>query len=148
MTEDALLYHASCVCRDDYAVLLCGKSGSGKSDLALRLIHDGFTLLADDSVLLSDDNGDLWADVPDNIAGLVEIRGLGIVSMPFVRQKKVGLKVVLSENEKTDRMPEPEMEKIKGIDIPVFRLNAFEASAVVKISYALDVAVGKKKRVS
>ena len=74
--------HASCAARlgpDGYdAILLQGPPGAGKSDLVLRLLHHGFTLVADDQVLIEDN----IASPPESLAGLLEIRGLGIFQLP------------------------------------------------------------------
>src|SRR5262249_18332162 len=87
--------HASCVAMDSAGVLLLGRSGAGKSDLALRLIDDGAVLVADDRVLLSARKGVLRASAPDSIRGLIEIRGLGIVTMPVKNTAAVRLAVQL-----------------------------------------------------
>ena len=99
--------HASCVARDGAGVLLLGPPGSGKSDLALRLISRGFLLVGDDQVTIQRDTVRPAAA----LAGLLEVRGLGIVRMPFAAEAKLVLMVDLapgrSPAEMTSRMPEP-----------------------------------------
>jgi hypothetical protein len=87
--------HASCVAIGNAGVLLLGRSGAGKSDLALRLIDEGAALVADDRVLLSVKKGVLQARAPDSIRGLIEIRGLGIVAMPARKSAAIRLAVRL-----------------------------------------------------
>src|ERR1700760_1504181 len=70
--------HGSCVSRNEDAVLILGPSASGKSDLVLRLLSRGFDLVADDQV----DIDDGIASCPPALAGLLEVRGLGIVRLP------------------------------------------------------------------
>src|SRR5436190_12103023 len=87
--------HASCVAIGPHGVLLLGKSGAGKSDLALRLIDAGARLVADDRTILFIARGALHARAPDSIKGLLEIRGLGIVTMPSRPFAKIALVVRL-----------------------------------------------------
>ena len=85
-------------------VLLLGESGSGKSDLALRLIARGAQLVADDRTELFVERGCLLARAPRRIAGLIEIRGLGIVEMPHAARARIVLAVDLSG--KVKRLPD------------------------------------------
>lgn len=87
--------HASCVAIGTHGVLLLGPSGSGKSDLALRLIDEGAKLVADDRTILFIKNGALHAKAPASIRSLLEIRGLGIVALP-VRARVKSVKVALA----------------------------------------------------
>lgn len=87
--------HASCVALGARGVLLLGPSGAGKSDLALRLIDGGATLVADDRTLLFVRGGALHAGAPASIRGLLEIRGVGIVTLPVRAQVRIALVVRL-----------------------------------------------------
>jgi len=95
--------HASCVALGSQGVLLLGKSGAGKSDLALRLIDDGATLVADDRTILFTRRGALYARAPDSIRGLLEIRGVGIVELKSRPTVKISLVVKLGRED--DRLP-------------------------------------------
>lgn len=127
--------HASCVAIGDRAVLLEGRSGTGKSDLALRLIDRGAALVSDDYTLLVRRAGVLHARAPANLAGKMEVRGLGILAVAHRDEAPVALLVSLVEAPL--RMPEPEMRRIAGVDVPVVRLAALEASAPIKVEHAL-----------
>ena len=80
LSADEVL-HASCVGLDGDAVLILGKSGAGKSALALTLMAYGAQLVADDRVVLRPVDGRIIASAPDTIAGLIEARGVGIFAL-------------------------------------------------------------------
>ncbi|SFP38120.1 HPr kinase/phosphorylase [Sphingomonas rubra] len=127
--------HASTVAIDDRAVLIRGRSGSGKSDLALRLIDRGATLVSDDYTLVARHDGLLVASAPSTIAGKMEVRGIGIVTMPAVDGVPVALSVCLDET--VPRMPDPRMRWIMGISVREIALDPFEASTPLKVELAL-----------
>jgi serine kinase of HPr protein (carbohydrate metabolism regulator) len=123
------------------AVLLRGPSGSGKSDLALRLLHAGGRLVADDQTHVAPRGKSLIASPPVAIAGRIEVRGLGIVELPRSRllaRAPVALLVDLVPPEAIERLPEPAREVQQGVALPVVSLAPFEASAVVKLLLAFD----------
>ena len=133
----AARWHASCVARHGAAVLLLGGSGSGKSDLALRLLDRGFDLVADDRVLLR--NG--LASAPDALRGLIEVRGLGLLRVPPVTHPvRVALAVVLDGS--GARLPEPEPHPV--LRVPLLRLAAFDGSTALRIELALDCLAGRR----
>ena len=128
--------HASCVARDGRAILISGPSGSGKSDLALRLIDRGAVLVSDDYTILRREGGRLLAAAPANIEGRMEVRGVGILPFETVRDAPVALFVDLEPE--ADRLP-PQQQSIiiAGVDVPLVAVNALEASAPVKVEAAL-----------
>jgi serine kinase of HPr protein (carbohydrate metabolism regulator) len=128
------LLHATAVVLDGSAVLITGPPGSGKSDLALRLIDRGALLLADDYLHLRADEGRLVAQAPEAIAGLIEVRGLGIIRMRHSSPAPVGLVVAAGTPE---RMPEAATTSLLGIDVPLVVLSLLEASAPLKLELAL-----------
>ena len=131
------MMHATCVARGGRALLLVGPSGSGKSDLALRLIDAGFDLVSDDQVILSVKSEKLLAAPPPSIAGKMEVRGIGIVEIAHRPDQPVALFVDLTQ--KPPRLPDgDESETILGITIPRIALVAPEASAAAKVTLALD----------
>jgi serine kinase of HPr protein (carbohydrate metabolism regulator) len=129
--------HASTVTRDGRAVLITGPSGSGKSDLALRLLDRGFTLVSDDQTVVKKDGNRLLASAPPTIAGKLEIRGMGIVEMDRVDNVPVALIVELTGD--IQRLPDDSRERpILGVSLPLITIDAMTASASAKVSLALD----------
>lgn len=131
--------HATAVVKDGAAVLLLGPPGSGKSDLALRLIDRGWLLLADDRVIATAKEGRLHLSAPETIAGLLEVRGLGILPAPHTAEASARLVVDLSSP--PQRLPAAETHDIAGVALPLVRLNAFEPSAAIKVEWALASAL-------
>lgn len=129
--------HASCVAIDGQAVLIEGRSGSGKSDLALRLLDRGARLVSDDYTALRRREGELIARAPDNLAGKMEIRGIGIVDVPHVTDVAVALLVVITDT--PPRMPERGRTRlIAGVAVREIALPALEPSAAIKVEWALN----------
>jgi serine kinase of HPr protein (carbohydrate metabolism regulator) len=118
-------------------VLITGPSGSGKSDLALRLLDRGFTLVSDDQTIVKRDGDRLVASAPPNIAGKLEIRGIGIVDIESVTDVPVALLVELTSD--IERIPDDSRERpILGVPLPLVSIDAMAASAASKVALALD----------
>ena len=129
--------HASTVAIDGRAVLITGPSGSGKSDLALRLLDRGFKLISDDRTLIRKDGERLMASAPPTIAGKLEIRGIGIVEVEHTDDVPVALLVELTSD--IQRLPDENRERpILGVGLPLITIDAMTASAASKIALALD----------
>jgi serine kinase of HPr protein (carbohydrate metabolism regulator) len=129
--------HASTVAAEGRAVLITGPSGSGKSDLALRLLDRGFTLVSDDQTIVRRQGDRLLATAPPNIAGKLEIRGIGIVDMEWSGDLPVALIVELTSD--IQRLPDDSRERpILGITLPLVTIDAMTASAPSKVALALD----------
>ncbi|HKD47237.1 MAG TPA: HPr kinase/phosphatase C-terminal domain-containing protein [Rhizomicrobium sp.] len=131
--------HASCVAIGARGVLILGESGAGKSDLLLRLMDEGARLVADDRTELAVAKGRVVARAPKSIAGLMEVRGLGIISQPFAESVALGLAVRLGE---ATRLPEPTFyvppEGLGPIKpVPLIVLDGRMASASARIRLAL-----------
>lgn len=141
--------HASCVrlgragsvlgAPRDAAVLLLGESGSGKSDMALRLIALGAELVADDRVDLFVSRGKLMARAPRRIRGLIEIRGLGIMEIPYTEQARVALAAQLVRKA-VERLPRHDVYVPPAAVAlpaparpPLIHIAAFEISAAQKL---------------
>jgi HPr kinase/phosphorylase len=136
------LVHGTCVAIAGRGVLLRGPSGSGKSDLALRLIEAGAWLVADDQVRLSAARNRLVASAPVSLRGLIEVRGVGIVPVKSVARAPLALVVDLVAAKDVPRLPEPSSVQIEGIALPHLLLAPFEASAPVKVRLALRFGAG------
>ena len=129
--------HASTVALDGRAVMITGPSGSGKSDLALRMLDRGFTLVSDDQTIVKRDGDRLLATAPPSIAGKLEIRGIGIVEMEHVSDVPVALIVELTSD--LQRLPDDSRERpILGARLPLITIDALTASAPSKVALALD----------
>jgi len=116
----------------------------GKSDLALRATAAGWRLVADDRSLVFRSGPGLFARAPATIAGLVEARGLGVLPAPRLALAQLVLAIDCADDANAlERVPEWDMVEIMGVFLPRVPLFAREASAVVKLGLALDVAAGR-----
>lgn len=132
-----MLVHGSCASRDGAAVLLLGPPGAGKSDLVLRLMGRGWTLVADDQVLVDG----LAVSAPPALRGMLEVRGLGIFQgLAVAEGARLALVVDLVAREGMERLPMPSLWEAA---VPRVVLHAFEASACDKVALALDAALGR-----
>jgi len=134
--------HASCVALAGSAVLLTGKSGCGKSDLALRLLNLGFLLVADDQVIVEDQ----VARAPAGLAGLLEIRGIGIVQLGYVTAARLALVARLFTGRPAERLPEPSLDD--QLRLPLIQVDPWHASSAHKIALALQCARGQVRQLS
>ena len=129
--------HASTVASEGRAVLITGPSGSGKSDLALRLLDRGFSLVSDDQTIVRKEGNRLLASAPPNIAGKLEVRGIGIVDIETLSDVPVALLIELTSD--IQRLPEDSRERpILGVSLPIISIDAMTASAPSKVALALD----------
>ncbi|WP_281017021.1 MULTISPECIES: HPr kinase/phosphatase C-terminal domain-containing protein [unclassified Minwuia] len=142
--------HGTAVALDGAAVLLRGGSGAGKSDLALRLLAEGWQVIADDRVVLSVMGTELRATAPATLAGLLEVRGIGVVRLDDAQRLEAApLRLVVDlvpSREEVPRMPEPEIFRHAGIGTLRVRLYPFDAAATARLAMALAVALNPHKR--
>jgi HPr kinase/phosphorylase len=130
------LVHATAIAINDHGVLLVGPSGSGKSDLALRLIDRGAVLISDDIVFIEQSAGKPLLHVAPNIEGRIEIRGVGIVDASHT--KSAVMRMVVEMAPPTERLPPENLSTdIAGHSVPMVKIAALEASAPLKVEYAL-----------
>jgi serine kinase of HPr protein (carbohydrate metabolism regulator) len=129
--------HGTAVALDGVGVLIRGPSGSGKSDLALRLIDAGALLVADDQTELWLTERSVMMRAPLSIAGHLEVRGVGIARVPSLAQAPLRLVLDLVPPECVDRLPEWTSCEILGRTVHRLALAPFEASAVAKVRLAL-----------
>lgn len=122
-------------------VLLTGQSGAGKSDLALRLIGQGWRLVADDYCDVWSSGSRVWATAPERIAGRMEVRGLGIVPSLELRLVRIVLIAACGQSP-VERLPEPETGIVAGLALPRIRIDTRPASAPAMLDAALKVTLG------
>lgn len=141
----AVRIHATCVALGAHGALLLGKPGSGKSDLALRFaltrLPDEFgppALVADDQAEISPQGATLLARAPAALAGKIEIRGLGIVAIPFREEAELRLAILLSDRTAVPRMPDENLwHEVCGVRLPSLTMHAFDCSAPLKLAIAI-----------
>jgi HPr kinase/phosphorylase len=138
-----MILHASCAARNDAGVLLTGPSGAGKSDLLLRLLDHGFYLVADDQVEVIRPGATWVASAPAALAGLLEVRGLGLCHMPWQRQATLALVVRLGE---AVRLPMPEI--FPELGLPTVDIAPWHASAPHRVALALACALGRVQQLA
>ena len=140
--------HATLISWQGNGILLQGKSGSGKSDLALRLIENkNAVLVADDIVYLKTENDKVVGYAAANLSGLLEIRGVGIVKYPYLQSAEVNLCVNLVEEQAVlERMPEKRTDVILGLEIARIDLYAKESSAAEKVVAAVRCLSTKREK--
>ena len=131
---------------ENFAVLLLGDSGSGKSDVALRLIAAGGRLISDDQTALSSNQDFLFAQSVPNIAGQLEIRGVGIIVLDHAPRAPVALAVKLDPEAASERLPPttayaPPAPLTASHLPPLVTLRPFEPSVPAKIAAAASAAV-------
>lgn len=143
---DTGTYHGTAIAIGGNAALILGASGAGKSDLALRclalaptpLLPAPALLVADDRVFLSAVGGRLHVEAPATIRGQLEVRGMGILEVPYARSADLALVVELTAPQAIERLPDPPLWRdFLGISLPLLRVAPFEASAPVKVLLAL-----------
>lgn len=140
--NDRAPVHASVVAFGaERGVVILGPSGSGKSRLALGLIEQGAHLVGDDRVHLIPDRGALFARVPRSIAGLIEVRGLGILRLPHLRLARVVLAIDLEAPMPRLALPEPRV--LAGITVPCLpgAADATFSAALARYVTGASVAV-------
>jgi HPr kinase/phosphorylase len=132
----ASLVHGTAVAIEGGTLLLRGPPGAGKSDLALRLIDAGADLVADDQVELRRSGRQILTRAPAALAGLIEIRGIGILRVDALAEAPLVLIVDLILSGKVERLPEPRFETVLGLAVPLIAQAPFEASAAAKLRFA------------
>jgi len=136
--------HGTCIAREGEGVLLVGPPGIGKSDLALRLFDRGFILVADDQVNLMPSSCGWVASAFEKNAGMIEIRGLGIVRVAYALSARLVLAVQLQSG--VERLPSP--ARLPDVDIPMFYLDPRSISAPILVEWALDIVQGRREMVA
>lgn len=136
----ALVMQASAVVIDGRALLIEGPPGSGKSSLALALMDRGAGLIGDDGVSLVASNGQLMAAPPPHIAGLIEVRGVGIIRVPIAPPAPVALILSLG-GEAGSRLPDcpAPTRLIAGVRVPALAFVPGPLAPAPRAEWALRV---------
>ena len=125
--------HATSVVFCGNGLLLTGISGSGKSDLALRIMDAGGSLISDDYTVLTVTEHQLIASPPETIKGMMEVRGVGLLKVPTIRSARIDVMVICQTKESIERLPPVIHTQIQGIQLRQLNLYPFESSAVAKL---------------
>ncbi|OJW53372.1 MAG: hypothetical protein BGO67_01320 [Alphaproteobacteria bacterium 41-28] len=134
-----LLLHGTCVEIKGKAVLISGKPGMGKSSLALQLIDRGALLVSDDQTFIKLKEGILIASPAPSLKGLLEVRGIGICPFPYQEQSPLALCVEISDEDKTQRLPEPIFIEYHGIQIPCLTLAKNDLLGAIKVELSVGL---------
>jgi serine kinase of HPr protein (carbohydrate metabolism regulator) len=138
--------HATAIAIDSRGVLLRGPSGSGKSDLALRLVDGGARLISDDLVRIERRGSDLWVMVPPGVPAelrhRIEIRGLGIAALPGEVEAPLALVVDLASAPISERLPPAQQCQYLEVGLPLIAVDPFAASAAAKLRLAVKRGAG------
>jgi serine kinase of HPr protein (carbohydrate metabolism regulator) len=155
--EDAVEnVHGTAIALGASAVLIRGASGSGKSDLALRclalaptaLIASPAMLVADDRVVVTRSGDRLRVEAPATIRGKLEVRGVGILSVPYAPSAELALLADLVAAGDVERLPEETADtEILGLRRRLVRIEPFAAAAPIKLLLALARANAGPKTV-
>ena len=136
-----MILHAGLVARFDppwwRGVLVEGESGAGKSDLALRLLCQGWALIADDRCEIWASDGRLYGRAVDPLKGLIEIRGLGVGPVCGREFAQIVLAARCVDAAEVERMPDGETVNLLDQSLPLVKIAALHASAPMKLHHAL-----------
>lgn len=138
----------TCVVVGVSGVLLRGPSGAGKSDLALRLIDSGARLVSDDYTLVHRRGAMLSASAPEELRGLLEVRGVGIVRVKPVSEAPLVAAIDLLPADAIERLPETGELPVLGVILPLYALAPREPSAPAKVRLVAGIASGAIMRVA
>lgn len=134
-----MLLHASCAALEGEAVLILAPPGGGKSDLLLRLLGRGWDLVADDQLVLKAVEGRLQASPPPELAGRMEVFGLGLIESLAWRSAPLRLAASLVPREQVARLPAPRSWESLGVTLPLLELNGAAASAPDVLACAMGI---------
>ncbi len=138
MMAPPVLRHATSVVFCGHGLLLMGASGSGKSDMALRLMDAGGSLVSDDYTHITVKNQHLFGSPPDTIKGLIEVRGVGLFNVPYLCSARMDVVVMCDTKEALERIPPVMRCDIEGVSLRQIIFYPFESSAVAKLRMFLQ----------
>lgn len=130
-------FHSTSVVIEDCGIMIVGDSGCGKSDLALRLIDSGATLISDDITICKKRINEIFLYSPKETKGLLEVREIGIITVPFIENVKLSLLVELIDKEGI-RIPKKTKKILLGVKIPKIEIFGKNPSSVAKVKFKLN----------
>ncbi|NDV98423.1 HPr kinase/phosphorylase [Salipiger sp. PrR002] len=139
MPPEPIILHATAVAVAGRALLIQGRSGAGKSGLALEMMARGARLVADDRVVLTLEGGTLWAAPPAPLAGLIEARGLGILPADHLPRAEVAALLDLDTPE-TERLPQRREIMLQGRNLPLLHNAAHPYFPAALVQYLKGAA--------
>jgi HPr kinase/phosphorylase len=131
--------HGTSICYKQNGLLFLGESGTGKSDLALRLIDKGADLIADDQTILTLKNNEIILSCPEKIKSKLEIRGIGIIEMPSIEEHQLDIVFQLKSFREIERVPNENWIILLNQKIPYYEIDPFELSINAKINFLLKI---------
>lgn len=137
MTKSELAVHGTCVDIKGAGILICGKSGAGKSSLGLQLIDRGAILVADDQTLLSLEREALVAQCPVSLRGIMEVRGIGLCAFPFQEKSYLRLCIEICEEEDLERFPDSLFVEYYEIKVPLLKMKKADPLGAIKVELKL-----------
>ena len=146
MTANATQIHATCISIDGIGLILRGPSGSGKSDLALRLMERSAQLISDDRVDLICEDGVLIGRAPDRLSGLLEVRGVGIIEVPYGESARVWGLIDLVNRTEIERLRDTRIEILCGVELPCYLIDPSASSAEAKVRLVSGLISGSIMR--
>lgn len=133
IVSSGTLYYGTAIAFEGVGFLVRGPSGSGKSDLALRLLMQGGVLIADDQTLVYRQDDQLLAQCPEPLKNKLEVRGVGIVFIPTVEKHPLHALIKLQSWDLIERLPDPCFETLGGVSLPSYAIDPWSLSAVDKL---------------
>lgn len=137
MTESFL--HGTSVFYKNAGIFIQGKSGTGKSSLALQLIDHGALLISDDQTFITPQDDHLILSPPEQLKGLLEVRGIGICPFPYKEGIPLTLCIEICQEEECERLPTPSQIEYHGIQVPILKLEKQDALKRIKIDLKLQL---------
>ena len=137
--DNSKIIHASSIDINGKGVVILGKSGTGKSNLAIKLISMGAKLISDDQSLLKLTENKIIISKPETTPNFIEARGIGLIEVPFVVSAKLFCFVKIT-NLELNRLPNAKNKYCFGKKIKMIEFNPFynnESALFMSLRYGV-----------